>query len=142
MDNWDTLPDETPIDASGLKDKSVTNRRQLNAAEAENIRKAIVKYLSTKPNRRIAKFDYSWSLQLHGEMFGDVWEWAGELRTSDVNIGVPWQQVETLLFGLMGDLLCWERDEVDLLEQAVMLHHRAVAIHPFLNGNGRWSRLL
>ena len=29
-----------------------------------------------------------------------------------------------------------------LAEQAARLHHRAVSIHPFLNGNGRWSRLL
>ena len=31
---------------------------------------------------------------------------------------------------------------IDLSEQAVLLHHRAVQIHPFENGNGRWSRLL
>jgi Fic family protein len=29
-----------------------------------------------------------------------------------------------------------------LHEQAARLHHRAVAIHPFANGNGRWSRML
>ena len=29
-----------------------------------------------------------------------------------------------------------------ILEQAVRLHHRAVVIHPFINGNGRWSRML
>jgi len=29
-----------------------------------------------------------------------------------------------------------------LLEQGARLHHRAVLIHPFTNGNGRWSRLL
>ena len=29
-----------------------------------------------------------------------------------------------------------------LVEQAARLHHKAVAIHPFLNGNGRWSRML
>jgi Fic family protein len=23
-----------------------------------------------------------------------------------------------------------------------MLHHRAVSIHPFVNGNGRWARML
>lgn len=31
---------------------------------------------------------------------------------------------------------------MDLIEQAVRLHHRAVQIHPFENGNGRWSRML
>ena len=30
----------------------------------------------------------------------------------------------------------------DVLEQAVLIHHRAVQIHPFRNGNGRWSRML
>jgi len=29
-----------------------------------------------------------------------------------------------------------------LAEQAVRLHHTAVHIHPFPNGNGRWSRML
>ena len=29
-----------------------------------------------------------------------------------------------------------------LIEQAAMLHHKAVAIHPFENGNGRWARML
>ena len=27
-------------------------------------------------------------------------------------------------------------------KQATRLHHRAVSIHPFVNGNGRWSRML
>ena len=31
---------------------------------------------------------------------------------------------------------------MSLLEQAARLHYRAVWIHPFKNGNGRWARLL
>ena len=31
---------------------------------------------------------------------------------------------------------------MSLVEQAVRLHYRAVWIHPFSNGNGRWARLL
>ncbi len=31
---------------------------------------------------------------------------------------------------------------MSLLEQATRLHYRAVWIHPFWNGNGRWARLL
>ena len=31
---------------------------------------------------------------------------------------------------------------MNLVEQAARLHYRAVSIHPFENGNGRWSRLL
>jgi Fic family protein len=33
-------------------------------------------------------------------------------------------------------------DTYDLIERAARLHHRAVQIHPFQNGNGRWSRML
>jgi Fic family protein len=41
------------------------------------------------------------------------------------------------------NLAYWEEHEtMALLEQAVMLHHNAVRIHPFENGNGRWARLL
>ncbi len=136
-------PGETPLDdLSGLKVKGVTTRGQLNALEADNIRKAIIKYLSKKPTRRSAKFDFAWTLKLHKEMFGAVWTWAGVLRTCDLNLGVPWQQVETRLYALMDDLAFWEKHNPDSLEQAVLLQHRAVQIHPFMNGNGRWARML
>jgi Fic-DOC domain mobile mystery protein B len=137
------VPGETPIDPSNLKVRGITTREQLYEFEWRNIRKVVVKYLNTKPIRRSARFDYSWSLRLHREMFGEVWTWAGLLRTKDLNIGVPWQHVETNLFTLFGNLDYWEKERtVDLLEQAVMLHFEAVRIHPFENGNGRWSRML
>lgn len=138
-----TLPGETPLDdISGLKVKGVSTRGQLHSLEAENIRKPTVKYLSRKPSRRSAKFDFSWTLKLHKEMFGDVWTWAGALRTCDLNLGIPWQKVETSLFELLKDLSHWKNTGIDILEQAALLHHRAVFIHPFLNGNGRWARML
>jgi Fic-DOC domain mobile mystery protein B len=143
MENWEQLPGETPItDFSELKVKGITTKGQLNVFEAENIRKALVKYLARKPTRKSARFDYAWSLQLHREMFGEVWKWGGRTRTSDLTIGVPWNQVEPRLYALLGDLAYWKENGTDLLEQAVVLHHRAVEIHPFLNGNGRWSRML
>ena len=43
---------------------------------------------------------------------------------------------------LCDDLAYWQKHWPDFSEQAAHLHHRAVLIHPFLNGNGRWSRLL
>lgn len=138
------IPGETPIDdISGLKIKGVRTRKELNLVEAENIRKAVVMYLAKKPSRRSAPFDFSWSLKLHKVMFGDVWQWAGKTRTSDKNMGAPWEQVPALLYALLDDLAYWDKQAtMDILEQAVLLHHRAVAIHPFENGNGRWARLL
>lgn len=143
MDGLEVLPGETPIDdVSGLKVKGITTRKELNAYEAANIRKVVVKYLAKKPTRRMARFDLSWARRLHKEMFGSVWAWAGEFRKCDVNIGLPWHEVEVSLQQLLEDLAYWEQSGTDLLEQAVLLHHRAVHIHPFPNGNGRWSRML
>ena len=143
MTGWQTLPGETPIDdISGLKVRGVTTRSELNKIEAENIRKAVVKYLAAKPTRRAARFDPAWALQLHREMFGDVWRWAGTVRTSGANIGVAPNQIEVCLTSLLDDLALWEQQGEDELHQAVMLHHRAVHIHPFQHGNGRWARLL
>ena len=75
--NWKPIPGETLIDISGLNVSGVRNRQDLSAVEAENVRKAIVKYMAGPLSRRVAKFDLSWMLKLHREMFGDVWKWAG-----------------------------------------------------------------
>ena len=45
---------------------------------------------------------------------------------------------------LMTDLIVWynQKNELHPLEKAVMLHSKFVNIHPFIDGNGRTSRLL
>jgi Fic-DOC domain mobile mystery protein B len=139
---WEVLPGESPVDPSGLRLKGITSRRQLNDYEAENVRKATVKYLARRPTWSMARFDLPWARKLHKEMFGDVWKWAGNFRTCNLNIGVPWEHVEASLETLLGNLALWAQGEMGLIEQAGMLHHKAVSIHPFQNGNGRWSRLL
>jgi Fic-DOC domain mobile mystery protein B len=141
---WDPIPGETPIeDISGLIPKGVSTRAQLNAAEAENIRKAVMRYLVAKPSRRQAPFTLEWCYKLHKQMFGDVWSWAGRPRRSELNLGVPAYRIDQDLQTLLEDLNYWQNNPVmDVIEQAARLHHRAVQIHPFLNGNGRWSRML
>ena len=138
------LQGETPLDDySGLKLKQVKTREQLNAAEFSNNLQAVTKYLSRKPTKRMAPFTGRWMLRLHKEMFGKVWRWAGKIRTTGgLNFGIPAHQVETALENLARDIACWREGEWDLIEQSAALHHRSVQIHPFLNGNGRWSRLL
>ena len=143
MPEWKTIHGETAIDdISGLLVRGIATRKQLNKIEAQNIRKVIVKYLAAKPTRRSARFNLSWLLQLHNEMFGEVWNWAGKVRISETNLGNPPKEIEIALKSLLADLMYWEEHESDLIEQAAMLHHRAVEIHPFVNGNGRWARLL
>jgi Fic-DOC domain mobile mystery protein B len=142
VSEWNLIPGETPIDISGLKLKGIGSRSALNRFEAENIRKAVVKYLAVKPSRRAAPFTMAWATRLHKEMFGEVWRWAGKFRKENLNFGCAWHQVPLQLQALLGDLVFWEDGGSATLVQAVRLHHRAVQIHPFLNGNGRWARLL
>jgi Fic-DOC domain mobile mystery protein B len=134
----------TPInDLSGLIPQHITTLPQLFIVEARNISKAVTKYLASAPSKRKASFTLSWAYKLHAEMFGDVWEWAGRRRTGELNIGVPAHQIEPSLKNLLDDLVYWyEHNTYSLIEQATRVHHRAVYIHPFKNGNGRWARLL
>jgi Fic-DOC domain mobile mystery protein B len=136
-------PGETPInDWSGLIPKGLTLYKEVADLEAANIQKPTIKYLAAAPSPHLAPFDYTWVLRLHGEMYCDVWAWAGKLRTENLNLGVDWQQIEMRLFELLKDLAYWRNKGVPIQEQAVLLHHKSVFIHPFSNGNGRWSRML
>jgi fido (protein-threonine AMPylation protein) len=114
----------------------------LDPLEADNIRAAVVKYLAGRPSRRLAPFTLKWALRLHKEMLAKVWLWAGRIRTVELNLGSPAWRIQTDLHDLLEDLCCWEASDMPLVEQAAMLHYRAVHIHPFENGNGRWARLL
>src|SRR5580700_6024566 len=67
----------------------------------------------------------------------------GETPIHDVSgllIGAPFINVECRLYELLANLRVWT--DLGLIEQAARLHHGSVAIHPFLNGNGRWARML
>jgi len=146
IDSTKTIENATPLnDTSGLKlstSKSYT-LQEIYHAEALNIAQATLKYLSAPPGKKEAPFTYIWMLQLHEEMFGDVWEWAGKLRQCELSIGVKAYLVSTELKKLADDIAYWEtHNTFDTTETAARLHHRAVQIHPFQNGNGRWSRML
>lgn len=132
---------ETPLDdISGLKLKKITTRAELDDAEAQNILKAYVKYTLNPTTLKKVSFDLSFFRKLHKEMFGDVWSWAGEFRTTQTSIGVTANAIHQRLYQLQDDLKYWE-NEWDYRDAAVRLHHTLVKIHPFPNGNGRWARL-
>ena len=140
------IADATPLDdISGLKldtSKQYTIE-EIYFYEAKNITKATLKYLSSVPDKKMAPFSFEWLLTLHEEMFGDVWDWAGKLRHAELSIGIKAYQVATEIKKLVDDITFWEQNKsFEVIEIASRIHHRAVQIHPFLNGNGRWSRML
>lgn len=135
----DSRQDYTVHDRGGLKLRPNASDADINAAELSGTSLAAAKYLSRRPSRRTAPFTYPWMIRLHKEMFGHVWRWAGKLRQSETNIGYPWRQLQEALYNLAEDIQQWHGDPV---EDAAHLHFRAISIHPFPDGNGRWARLL
>ena len=140
------IDDATPLDdISGLKlsnDKSYS-LKEIYVYEANNIALATLKYLSAPPSKTLAPFTYEWMQQLHYDMFGNVWDWAGKFRQVELSIGIKAYLVPTTLKELADDIAYWDKHKTfDIYEIASRIHHRAVQIHPFLNGNGRWSRML
>jgi len=132
-------------DISGLKLDRVNpyTMQEIYLFEAKNITKATLKYFADRPTKKTAPFSYEWLITLHKEMFGEVWDWAGKTRQVELSIGVKAYLVSTEIKKLVDDLEFWDKNRsFDVIETASRVHHRAVQIHPFLNGNGRWSRML
>jgi len=140
------IDDATPLDdISGLKlpSNKVYSLKEIYIAEANNIALATIKYLSAPPSKKVAPFSYEWLQQLHEEMFGNVWDWAGKFRHVELSIGIKAYLVPTALKELADDIAYWDKNKTfDIYETATRIHHRAVQIHPYQNGNGRWSRML
>lgn len=129
----------SPEEREGLKPRWITTRKELNELETRNILEAETWLTNQK---RLDVLNDSFLRKLHKKMFGQVWKWAGEYRSTERNIGVAPYHIQTKLKALFDDVSFWvENQTFSNLEIAVRLHHRLVLIHPFPNGNGRVSRL-
>lgn len=132
----------TPLDAEEreqLIPSYITLRRELNEAEQVNIASA-AKWLSL---RKRDVLDESFLRELHKRMFGDVWRWAGKYRKTSRNIGVDAYRIPMDIMQVIGDAKFWvENATYSPDEIAVRFSHRLVSIHPFPNGNGRFSRMV
>lgn len=132
----------TPIDPDelqGLKFDHVKTRSQLDQLEHVNIQEGLNWVISQNQDILNIKF----CLKLHKRLFGKVWEWAGEFRKSEKNIGIDPIQISFNLQNLFDDTRAWvELNSYEPLEAALRFHHRLVYIHPFSNGNGRHARIM
>ncbi|MFT0140867.1 mobile mystery protein B [Alcanivoracaceae bacterium MT1] len=143
----DDLPDgATPLapeEAEGLLPSGVTTRQQLDQFESRNIQSALPwAFRASRKPEDILTLEFC--LGLHKRMFNKTWEWAGQFRRHEVNIGntAP-AHVSTQLRNLCDDAKTWvEYRTYPANELCIRLHHRMVWIHPFPNGNGRHSRIM
>ena len=134
--------DATPLTAEereGLIPTHVALRSELNELEQQNIAEADSWAFRRKRNI----LDNAFLKSLHRRMFNRVWRWAGQFRTSGKNVGVNSSRIEVELRQIVDDARFWiEHKSYAPDEIAVRFHHRLVLVHPFANGNGRWSRFV
>ena len=128
----------TEDDRVGLIPSYITTRDDLFVAEQRNIAFALLR----RPPSLATLLDDRHLRDLHRNMFGHVWEWAGRYRRRETNIGIDPRQIPVSVRTLVDDAIAWVDNETyESDELAVRFHHRLVAIHPFPNGNGRHSRI-
>jgi Fic-DOC domain mobile mystery protein B len=128
----------TPEERNGLIPTHITLRSELNELEQQNISEADRWAFSRRHNVLSEPFLRG----LHRRMFNRVWRWAGKYRTSERNLGIAHYRIEPELRQIIDDARYWvEHHSYPPDELAVRFHYRMVAVHPFPNGNGRWSRL-
>jgi Fic-DOC domain mobile mystery protein B len=129
----------TPDERQGLIPTHVTLRGELNELEQQNIVEADRWAFARK--RKI--LDEAFLKGLHRRMFNHVWRWAGQYRTSERNLGIESYRIQPELRQIVEDARYWiDHGSFAPDEIAVRFHHRLVSVHPFPNGNGRWSRLV
>lgn len=133
-------------DTSGLILVHLTTRAARNAAETEAISRAYDKHVfrARRKKRGSEWLTDKFVCTVHYDMFGSIWEWAGQYRKHNLNIGVEPHLIREQLRLLYGDFLSWDssKSNIPALETAARLQHRLTKIHPFTNGNGRHARLI
>ena len=135
-------PGQTPLsdeEKLGLIPSYINTVGELNEWEYDNILRG-QKWAFSRRRKTILSEEFI--RKLHKKMFGETWDWAGEYRKSDKNIGVPAYMIPTEIREVLDTAKFWEGEQsLDIREIAVRLHHRLVKVHPFPNGNGRHTRM-
>lgn len=146
MDWGDDPVDATPLtleQRAGLKLAWVTTRAELDDVETDNVLAGMEKWQRRKPALETL-LDDKFVRDLHRDMFGEVWAWAGSYRIEQTNIGLESWKIAVAVRDLVADAAYWFAAATSTTVDAIAarFHHRLVQIHPFPNGNGRHAREL
>lgn len=141
--NFAYAPGATPLDpdeAAGLIPSHISNNAQLNEWEMANILEEELWAFSRKRKKML---EINFIRQLHKRMFGNTWQWAGTFRTTEKSIGMDPLHIQPALHDLLKDVETQLAHKSYTLDEiAARFSHRLVVIHPFANGNGRFSRTM
>ncbi|MFT4163760.1 MAG: Fic family protein [Microlunatus sp.] len=81
---------------------------------------------------------------LHRRLYAPIWEWGGRQRSLETNIGIPPEHIAVEMRNALDNLSYqWDhRTGITARTLGIAAHAALVRIHPFVDGNGRVTRLL
>lgn len=136
--SWTPSPDENKL---GLTDKNLINENEAKGIAAAEL--FVFGLDSDTP------FSTQLLLEIHRVAFGELYDWAGKWRTTQVVVGqlTPPEptQVLQLMYQFIDNLnykISHSTTSQEHLETLTFAHYEFVRIHPFNNGNGRTGRIV
>lgn len=138
--NGDTSTSLTDDELVGLRIRPTPSRNELNLIELTHIASVMgdPRWTSMSTSQLL---DDLMLRRLHKAMFGEVWTWAGKYRPTEKNIGCDPIQIAVRVRDLCDSAKLWFNGGMPVDEAGCRFHFELVAIHPFVNGNGRHARL-
>jgi cell filamentation protein len=123
----------------------VTNAIEFMNAERD-ITSISVLEVSEKPIK--GRFDLAHLMAIHRAIFGDIFDWAGKLRTVNIAKGNPFCQsaylvdyADDLFAKLKAEKYLVETPAAELPERLAYYLSEINVLHPFREGNGRVQRM-
>jgi cell filamentation protein len=129
--------------------KGITSRREMDQVEADAQVRAQDFFYSKLTSK--TQFTARTILAMHREWLGELYVWAGKLRTVTPSKGgftwPPGHLVPTLMRSLESEFLITRtpcrRDSIErVAENLAIVHAELLMVHPFVDGNGRLARWL
>lgn len=124
----------------------ITDTAALNQAEAAISRVAMAELIGDPVE---PTFDLAHLSTIHARMFGDVYDWAGQFRQTEISKGgalfLPYKLIHRVLSGVFSELhaegLLNGIKIEDYSRRAAYYLGRINMVHPFREGNGRAQRI-
>ena len=133
-------------DLADLMHPGLIDRRSRDAAELEGMACAYDKYVfrSKRKTPGTGWLTNTMVRRVHGDMFGDIWRWAGKYRTDYWAVGVEPHLIPEEINVLCREFASWDDplSSMPVLEVAARLQNRLTRIHAFKSGNGRHACLM
>ena len=108
----------------------------------------LVKFSYLMSNPLPGSYDFEYYREIHRYLFGDLYDWAGEIRTINLSKkGTSFMKAEQIeasanaCFERINSLDFSKMSHDELIEEFADFYNTLNLIHPFREGNGRTQRL-